>query len=97
MDNIGHNGIAPEQNDPNYKVFRNVQDFGAKGDGIHDDTAAINAAITSVDAGFDARCAPGLCNSTTITPALVISSWNVLLVITNNCLGLLPQWYLPCI
>ena len=33
-------------NGSNYQVFRNVKDFGAKGDGTTDDTAAFNAAIS---------------------------------------------------
>lgn len=33
-------------NGSNYKVFRNVKDFGAVGDGKHDDTRAFNRAIS---------------------------------------------------
>lgn len=66
LDAIKHQGVAPYSGNPNYSVFRNVKDYGAKGDGVTDDTGAINRAIS--DGG---RCAPGSCSGSTTTPALV--------------------------
>lgn len=67
MEDIAHQGRASFNPDPAYQVFRNVKDFGAKGDGVTDDTFAINLAISSGNrCGFD-----GACGGSTITPATV--------------------------
>ncbi|KAF9531446.1 exo-beta-1,3-glucanase [Crepidotus variabilis] len=67
LEQIKHQGKSAFNADPNaYQVFRSVKDFGAVGDGVHDDTEAINKAISSGN-----RCGGGPCRSSTVSPAVV--------------------------
>ncbi|AEO64870.1 glycoside hydrolase family 55 protein [Thermothielavioides terrestris NRRL 8126] len=59
MEEIRHQGVAPFNPENGYQVFRNVKEWGAKGDG------AINAAISS------GRCGGPRCIGSTTTPAVV--------------------------
>ncbi|PSS03376.1 exo-beta-1,3-glucanase-like protein [Coniella lustricola] len=82
LQDIAHQGLAPSA-ESGYAVFRNVQDYGAKGDGVTDDTAAINAAITA-----GSRCGQG-CDSTTATPAIVYFPSGTYLISSS----LLPDYF----
>lgn len=57
-------GTAAFNPDPTYKVFRNVKDYGAKGDGKTIDTAAIEAALNAGQGRI-------FNTSTTTSPAVV--------------------------
>lgn len=58
------NGKAAFNTDTSFQVYRNVKNYGAKGDGSTDDTAAIQAAL-------NAGAGRTLTQSTTTTPAVV--------------------------
>ncbi|TLD28496.1 hypothetical protein PspLS_03645 [Pyricularia sp. CBS 133598] len=82
LGDLPNQGVAPFAG-AGYTVRRNVRDFGARGDGVTDDTAAINAALQAGN-----RCNIG-CASTTTTPALVYFPAGTYLISTS----LLPPYF----
>ncbi|OAA70222.1 LysM domain-containing protein [Akanthomyces lecanii RCEF 1005] len=69
LQDIKHTGLAPMGANSSWPVFRDVTDpkfaGGAKGDGVHDDTEAINAAIA-----YGGNCGEG-CLSSSIKGTLI--------------------------
>ncbi|KFZ18590.1 hypothetical protein V501_01134 [Pseudogymnoascus sp. VKM F-4519 (FW-2642)] len=65
MEHLARKGTVPWGDDPNYRVFRNVVDYGAVGDGVTDDTKAITSAMNN-----GTRCGKG-CNGSTTKNAIV--------------------------
>jgi glucan 1,3-beta-glucosidase len=66
LNDLSGKGRAPFNSNSNYKVFRNVKEYGAKGDGVTDDSDAFNRAISDGN-----RCGPFVCDSSTDSPAVV--------------------------
>lgn len=65
MESLPRRGTVPWGNDPNYKVFRNVMDYGAKADGVTDDSEAFRKAMN------DGRRCGKNCNGSTTKNAIV--------------------------
>ncbi|KAG2049894.1 glycoside hydrolase family 55 protein [Suillus hirtellus] len=73
LQTIKHQGTSAFNSDPSsYQVFRNVKDFGAKGDACYfysPKTLTYSYPSSAMSSG--GRCGGGSCNSSTVTPAIV--------------------------
>ncbi|GAB1197984.1 hypothetical protein APSETT444_007290 [Aspergillus pseudonomiae] len=71
LSSLGSHGQSPLAQS-GYQFFRNVKDFGAVGDGVTDDTAAINRAVTAFSSSdhTNSRCGKD-CGSTSTGGAVV--------------------------
>ncbi|KAM6513794.1 hypothetical protein FALCPG4_015007 [Fusarium falciforme] len=65
MEKLKRKGTVPWADDPDYKVFRNVRDFGAVGNGLADDTKAIKRAL------LDGRRCGEKCHGSTTKNAII--------------------------
>ncbi|KAK3934652.1 glucan 1,3-beta-glucosidase [Diplogelasinospora grovesii] len=65
MQDLARKGTVPWGDDASYVVFRNVLNYGAVGDGVTDDTEAINYAMT------DGKRCSEKCNGSTTKNAIV--------------------------
>ncbi|KAJ0164375.1 putative glucan endo-1,3-beta-glucosidase [Colletotrichum tanaceti] len=77
MEHLDRKGTVPWGDDPNYKVFCNVLDYGAVGDGTTDDTKAIKRAMD------DGRRCGEKCNGSTLNNAIVYFPPGTYLVSTS--------------